>query len=242
MVRQSVFAMSKNSANAFYLLGAAALVVGIMRGSHELAFASLFVHVTAISLFSAVVHRYFCHRAFESNQKLMWALSVVPTLYNYATPLQWAVMHSAHHAYADTDKDPHLKGWLGIFTATYRVPPVRHVVATKWFRGPRHEFLMNYSNALILGWNLLLATVSFDAMLWVGLVPIFTLSAANGLHRALSHSGDQAQNRWYLEFLVPMGGEWIHDEHHAAAKKPIFSNHWYELDTGGLLVKLLRHA
>lgn len=240
MQHRNIFHMTKGSANAFYLAGAIALVAGLMQGSYQWAWASLFVHILAISLFSAVVHRYFCHKVFEANKNFMWALSIIPTIYNYATPLQWAVMHSAHHAYADTDKDPHLKGWKGVFTATYRNPPPRHLVATKWFRDGKHQTLFNYSVLFIMGWNLLLLCVSVDAMIWVGLVPIFTLSLANGLHRAFSHSNNKAKNRWYLELLVPMGGEWIHDEHHENARKPVYTNKWYELDTGGLLIWLLR--
>lgn len=241
MNASKMFAMSKISANCMYFVGAVALLWGVFRGSYELAVASLAIHVLVISVFSAVVHRYFCHKAFTSNPRFMWALSIIPTLYNYATPLQWAVMHSAHHAYADTDKDPHLKGWRGVFTATYKTPPLRHVVATKWFRDARHEFLTSYSNLLIVLWNMALACISIDFMIWFGLVPMFTLSAANGLHRALSHYGTAAQNRWYLEYLIPMGGEWIHDEHHVSAKKAVFSNKWFELDTGGWLVRVLKH-
>lgn len=237
-----VFAMSKNSANAMYLVGACALVWGIYRESYPLALVSALIHVVVISVFSAVVHRYFCHKAFEANSFLMWALSIIPTAYNYATPMQWAVMHSAHHAYADTDKDPHLKGWKGIFTATYRAPPKRHVVATKWFRDGKHDFTAKYSNVLIVVWNALLASFSIDAMIWFGLVPVFTLSLANGFHRAASHLGRGARNLWYLEYLIPMGGEWIHDEHHNLPKKPVFSNRWFEIDTGGLIVKAVKYG
>ena len=233
-----MFKMTKISANTFYAIGLIALLFGLYRESFDLAWVSLFVHVLAISVFSAVVHRYFCHKAFDANKHLMWVLSIVSTIYNYATPLQWAVMHSAHHAYADTEKDPHFKGWKGIFTASYRDPPLRHLVAAKWFRDAKHDFLFNYSVLLIVVWNLCLLAISVDVMLWVGLIPLFTLSLANGLHRAFSHVDRGATNRWYLEYICPMGGEWIHEEHHDKAGKSVFSNKWYELDTGGLIVRL----
>jgi fatty-acid desaturase len=70
------------------------------------------------------------------------------------------------------------------------------------------------------------------------MVPLFTLHFCGGLHRVLSHKSGRAQNRWYLEYICPVGGEWIHAEHHDDARKATFSNHWYELDTGGFFVKL----
>jgi stearoyl-CoA desaturase (delta-9 desaturase) len=198
------------------------------------------VHVVVISLFSAVTHRYFCHKAFDANPFVMWLLATVPVAYGYSTPIQWASMHSAHHAYADTDRDPHIKGWAGLFTAAYRTPPAKFVLASKWFRDRKHQWV--YDNALILiaGFQLSWLAVSVDAFLWLGLVPIFTLNFCNGLHRVLSHDGNTVKNRWYLEYAFPMGGEWIHDEHHDNARKIKFSNHWYELDTGSFFVKLLQ--
>jgi stearoyl-CoA desaturase (delta-9 desaturase) len=204
------------------------------------AFAAFAVHVVVVSIFSAVVHRYFCHRAFDANPTLMWLLSFVPVAYGYATPAGWAPLHSAHHALADTDRDTHLKGWAGLFTANYRMPPMRYALAGKWFHGARHAFLHNNALGVVLLWHTLLWLISPQAFLWLGMVPLFTLHFCNGLHRVFSHKGVQAHNRWYLEYLCPMGGEWIHDEHHVNARKSTFANRWYELDTGAVFVRLLR--
>jgi fatty-acid desaturase len=78
-------------------------------------------------------------------------------------------------------------------------------------------------------------------MLWVGLVPMFTLIFSAGLHRTFSHAKTGIRNLWFLEYIVPMGGEWLHDEHHNSAKNPIFSNRWYEIDTGSVFVWLLKN-
>lgn len=228
------------TATALYYIGAIGFVFALAgKNWHFLPWA-IAVHVLTISLFSAVTHRYFCHKAYEANRFVMWALSSIPVLYGYSTPIQWAVMHSAHHAYADTPKDPHGKGWAGLFTAAYKTPPQKFAVMTKWFLDKKHQFLYDHALLFTLAYQTSLLMISVDVFLWIGLTPMFTLGLCNGLHRVFSHTkNNTVTNRWYLEFIAPMGGEWIHDGHHMKATKAIFANRWFEVDTGGWLVRLL---
>lgn len=232
--------MDNKRTTALYYVGLVGALFAIPNASLGWVLAALFTHTAVISLFSAVVHRYFCHRAYEANPTLMWLVAFIPVAYGYSTPAGWAALHSAHHAFADTDKDTHLKGWAGLFTANYRMPPLKFALAGKWFHGPRHSFLHSNALGVVIVFHALLLCVSVDAFLWVGMVPLFTLHFCNGLHRVFSHKGTKAHNRWYLEYVCPMGGEWIHDEHHDIAQKPIFSNRWYELDTGAVFVRLFK--
>jgi fatty-acid desaturase len=234
--------MDNKRTTALYYVGLVGALFAASNASLGLALTALCVHVVVISLFSAVVHRYFCHRAYEANPTLMWLAAFLPVAYGYSTPAGWAALHSAHHAFADTDKDTHLKGWAGLFTANYRMPPFKFALAGKWFHSPRHSFLHSNALGVVLVWHSLLLLISVDVFLWVGMMPLFTLHFCNGLHRVFSHKGTQAHNRWYLEYICPMGGEWIHDEHHDTAKKPVFSNRWYEVDTGSIFVRLFRTA
>jgi stearoyl-CoA desaturase (delta-9 desaturase) len=231
--------MNNRKTTALYYMGMVGFVVALTQWDWELAAVALGVHLFVISLFSAVVHRYFCHRAYEANPTVMWLLAFIPVTYGYATPSGWASLHSAHHAFADTDKDTHIKGWIGLFTAAYRMPPLKFALAAKWFHGKGHEFLHKNAMGVVLAWLGVLALIGPKALIWVGLVPMFTLHFCNGLHRVFSHRGTTAKNRWYLEYICPMGGEWIHDEHHVNARKAIFANHWYEMDTGAFFVRLL---
>lgn len=230
--------MNNRRTTALYYVGFAGALFAATKFSAGWAVAALAAHMVVISLFSAVVHRYFCHRAYEANPLVMWLAAFLPVAYGYSTPAGWAALHSAHHAFADTDKDTHLKGWAGLFTANYRMPPMKFALSGKWFHGTRHSFLHNNALGVVLVWHSALLAISVDAFLWLGMVPLFTLHFCNGLHRVFSHKGTKAHNRWYLEYICPMGGEWIHDEHHDNARKVKFSNHWYELDTGWFFVKL----
>lgn len=233
------FRMDGSRSTALYYVGAVGVALAASSWNWSMAAVAMLVHILAVSIFSAVTHRYFSHRAYEANRSLMTALSLFPMAYGYASPLSWAALHSAHHAFADTDRDSHYKGWKGIFTAMYRNPPLRSTLAGKWFQTSSQEFVHRNALLIVVVWHSIVLFVSPTAYLWIVLVPTFTLHFFNGLHRAFSHQGNKVMNRWYLEYLIPMGGEWIHDEHHANARKPIYRNRWYELDTGGLLVKAL---
>lgn len=233
------FELTNKSTTTLYGLGFVGLFFALPSATAWWVLSALLIHCTIIAIFSGVTHRHFCHRAYEAKPSLAWAASVLPVAYGYASPIAWAAMHSAHHAYADTDKDPHISSWWGLFTANYRFPPKKFLRASMWFADGKHRFIHQYALLVVLCWNLILLCHSVDAMLWLGLVPMFTLKFGDGLHRVFSHGKSGARNLWFMEYIVPMGGEWIHDEHHQNARKPIYANHWYELDTGGLIIRAL---
>jgi fatty-acid desaturase len=234
--------MTNRRKNALYAISLAGLVVALLHWNANLALAALAIHVAVVSIFSAVAHRYFCHRAYEANPTLAFVLSIVPVAYSYATPIAWSALHSAHHAHADTDKDTHVRGWRALLTASYRSPPARFFLTARWFRDAQHEALHRYALGVVVAWLAILSLFSLDALLWLGLVPIATLNILDGVHRALSHSGGHARNLWYLEYIFPMGGEWIHERHHDTVREARFSRRWFEIDSGSVVARLLARS
>lgn len=239
MSRHLNLRLTNGRTNALYLLGLVGVVAAIPRWDWAWAAVSLGIHVFIVSLFSAVVHRYFCHRAYDANPTLAYFLSILPVAYGYATPIAWASLHSAHHAFPDSPRDTHVTGWRGIFTAAYRTPSIKFALNARWFHDRRHELLFNNALGVVLAWFALLALIGLDALIWVGLVPMFMLHFFNAVHRVVSHQGARPLNLWFLEYVIPFGGEWIHDEHHVDARKPLYANRWYEIDSGSLFVRLL---
>ena len=234
--------LSNRKANIAYYISTVGLVYALFNWDWQWAVWSIAIHMTVVSLFSSVVHRYFCHRAYEANPMLMWLLSLIPMGYVYSSPVQWTSLHTAHHAFADTEKDTHIKGWIGLISAAYRAPPTKFIVYSKWFYDKKHEWIFNNSLLIILAFALGTLLISWEVFIWLYLVPLFTLHFFNGLHRTFSHGvlgKDGATRHWWLEYVLPMGGEWIHNEHHQDARKSKFSNKWYEFDMGWIFVKLL---
>ena len=65
-----------------------------------------------LSLFTQTFfnHRYAAHRMFTMNkgvEKIFYVMSFVFQGASYLSPRAYAIMHRMHHAYADTEMDPH---------------------------------------------------------------------------------------------------------------------------------------
>ena len=232
--------MNNKNTNIAYGIAALGMLYALFVWDWSLFCLSLTIHILLISVFSAVTHRYFSHRAFQANPNFMWLLAALTVCYSYASPINWTYLHSAHHRYADTNKDPHVKGWRGLFTASYRLPDKKFLVSSRWFADQKHLWLHNHAVLFVAGFGLVSLAVSPDFFVWGFLLPVFFLHFGQGFHKSFSHSRWGATNHWWMEFVVPMGGEWIHHKHHDFPSEPRFRSRWYEFDPGWLLIKLIR--
>lgn len=75
-------------------------------------------------------HRFLTHRGFKTPKWLEYLLAVCGTLALQSGPINWVTTHRIHHAFTETDKDPHspIKGFywahIGwIFQGTSQVQP-----------------------------------------------------------------------------------------------------------------------
>ncbi|MFT7435995.1 MAG: stearoyl-CoA desaturase (delta-9 desaturase), partial [Psychromonas sp.] len=73
---------------------------------------SFFVGHWYLSLFSQTffLHRYSAHKMFRMNkfwEKFFYLFTYITQGSSYLNPRAYAVMHRMHHAFSDTDKDPH---------------------------------------------------------------------------------------------------------------------------------------
>ena len=65
-----------------------------------------------LSLFSQTffLHRYAAHKMFDMSkfwEKMFFIFTYITQGSSYLSPYAYGVMHRMHHAYADTEKDPH---------------------------------------------------------------------------------------------------------------------------------------
>ena len=76
----------------------------------------------AATAISSGYHRYFAHRSFETHSWYEWYSQILALFANPGPVLTWAATHRMHHAYVDTDKDPHsptLKGFWKVYTSAW---------------------------------------------------------------------------------------------------------------------------
>ena len=65
-----------------------------------------------LSLFAQTffLHRYGAHQMFTMNpfwEKVFYCLTIIFQGSSFLNPRSYAIMHRLHHAYADTEQDPH---------------------------------------------------------------------------------------------------------------------------------------
>lgn len=231
---------SKADAVAFYI-SFAAFVYALLYGAGGWWWALSFaVHVIVITLFSAMVHRYYSHEAFVMNEKLAFALSVIPALYMFPGAITWKVIHTAHHATSDTPEDTNIRGLGGFFGLGYRHPDKKYIrAAVRLAREQKHLTLHKYHILFVAVYGLILFAISPTLFLYGFAVPMFTNHCGNRIHKQFAHSDSKPLNLWFMEYIIPQGGEWIHSGHHDEAKGAQYATKWYELDTGGLFIKYI---
>ena len=232
---------TQRSDSVIFISSIIATIYIISLGLTPWLWASLATHMIVASVFSAVVHRYYCHNSFKANESLVFGFALIPAAYFYASPVHWRVMHTAHHVHADTELDPHVKGLKAYFVGGYKEPPSKFSrLAVALLRENRQRLLHKYFLGVGIIYGLTLLAINTNLFLYVFALPLFTVHLCNRLHKNYSHHNNQPTDIWYLEFLAPMGGEWIHKDHHDIANKEKFSKWWYEFDPGYLVVWLLK--
>ena len=104
-----------------------------------MAIAIFFVLHWQLSVFfqSFFLHRYGAHRQFTMSkgwERFFNVLTAFAQNSSYLNPRGYAVLHRMHHAYSDTEKDPHTpvryKGLIpGLFQMMYRTKRIYHSIA-----------------------------------------------------------------------------------------------------------------
>src|SRR6185312_2487464 len=175
-----------------------------------------------------------------------------------AVTKEWVAVHRRHHAYADLPGDPHspvifgLKRvvWEGyeLYVAAARDP----AILEHYGRGTPDDWLerhlyTRYSSLGVVLFGvtmLLLFGIPAIAMVGVHLIaqPFFAGGVVNGLGHAVGYRSFEMPST--ATNLVPwgllLGGEELHNNHHAFPRSARFAVQRWELDIGWLFICLFR--
>jgi stearoyl-CoA desaturase (delta-9 desaturase) len=201
------------------------------------------------------LHRSLAHRALTVRSPLTWLFRVVVWLTTGMKPREWVAVHRKHHAFTDSEQDPHSPAQAGVLRVQFANAAMYRRVA----RDP--ETIARYAKDLQPdAWD----RVLFDRA-WLGLGlgvtvlivvlgPLYGTIAAvfhlayylwmSGAVNALAHHfgrrpyANSATNLQWLAFLS--GGEGLHNNHHAAPTSARFSLHRGEIDLGWIAIRAFR--
>ncbi|WNV03137.1 fatty acid desaturase [Candidatus Methylospira mobilis] len=221
-----------------------------------LAVTLMLTHVTIVSV-TIFLHRHQAHRALSLHASASHFFRFWIWLTTATVTKAWVAIHRKHHARCETPDDPHSPQVLGIGKVLfqgwmlYRREAGNSETLDRFGAGTPDDWLErhlysrfpNLGIELMLILNLLLfglAGVAIWAaqMLWI---PFWAAGVVNGLGHSLGYRNfetpDASTNLWPIGIII--GGEELHNNHHAYPASARLSYQWWELDIGWMYIRLL---
>jgi stearoyl-CoA desaturase (delta-9 desaturase) len=216
----------------------------------------MLTHITIASV-TIFLHRYQAHNALTLNPAVSHFFRFWLWLTTGMVTREWVAVHRKHHAKCETTDDPHspqvegiwkvLSGGVGLYRAATRdAASLKHYgkgTPNDWLE--RHVYsrfpqlgvvIMAVLDVLLFGTvGLIIFAVQ---MVWI---PLWAAGVINGLGHFWGYRNfettDASRNLSPIGILI--GGEELHNNHHAYAQSARLSNKWWEFDIGWLYIKTL---
>jgi len=212
-------------------------------------------HVTIVAV-TVFLHRAQAHRALTLHPLVSHFFRLWLWLTTGMITREWVAIHRYHHARCETEEDPHSPQILGIDKVMwegaelYRDAARKHDLIERYSHGTpddwleRHVYSLRWQGvALMLIINVLLFGVLGVAvwavqMIWI---PFWAAGVINGLGHYWGYrnfaSPDAATNISPWGILI--GGEELHNNHHAFPSSAKLSAKWWEFDIGWMYIRIL---
>ena len=214
-------------------------------------------HIT-IAAVTIYLHRCQAHRALELHPVVSHFFRFWLWLTTGMITKEWAAIHRKHHAKCETAEDPHspqIYGinrvlWAGVFLyvkESYNKETLErygHGTPEDWME--RHVYT-RYAMAgvtLMLLVDLLAFGLIPGALIWltqIAWIPFWAAGVINGVGHFFGYRSydvaDASTN--IVPWGILIGGEELHNNHHAFASSAKLSSKWYEIDIGWMYIRLL---
>jgi stearoyl-CoA desaturase (delta-9 desaturase) len=215
----------------------------------------LLTHVTIVSV-TVYLHRCQAHRALDLHPVLAHFFRFWLWLTTGMVTREWVGVHRRHHARCETPEDPHSPQVLGLKKVLwegaelYRDATKRGDLIERYSRGTPDDWIEThlYRRFSVIGVSAMLVIdfVLFGIpgiaawavqMAWI---PFFAAGVINGVGHYAGYrnfqSPDAATN--IVPWGIVIGGEELHNNHHAFPSSAKFSARWWEFDIGWLYIRL----
>jgi stearoyl-CoA desaturase (delta-9 desaturase) len=214
-------------------------------------------HVTIASV-TIFLHRCQAHRALELHPIPSHFFRFWLWLTTGMVTKEWAAIHRKHHAKCETAEDPHSPQifginrvlWGGVFLYVKESHNAQtmerygHGTPDDWIERKlysRHQImgltLMGLTNVALFGWvpGLL---ILLTQIVWI---PFWAAGVINGIGHFWGYRNFDAEDASTNIFPwgILIGGEELHNNHHAYASSAKLSSKWYEFDIGWMYIRIL---
>ena len=171
---------------------------------------------------------------------------------------EWAAIHRKHHAKCETEEDPHSPRIHGInkilFTGVVLyvreshkkdvMEKYGHSTPTDWMERNVYTPMNKWGIMLLAALDIWLFGLVPGALIYgiqLGWIPFWAAGVINGVGHYFGYrnfqTDDDSTN--IVPWAVWIGGEELHNNHHAYPTSAKFSLRWYEFDLGWMYVKIL---
>lgn len=221
------------------------------------ALALILTHLTIIGV-TVYLHRHQAHRALELHPLVSHFFRFWLWLTTGMVTREWVAVHRKHHAKCESEADPHSPQVLGLKKVLWRgahvyrkaardrrvVERYGHGTPDDWLE--RHVYTRHSSLGIVL---LLLIEVGVLGLAGAGVwavqmvwIPFFAAGVINGVGHYWGYRNyevaDASTN--ILPWGILIGGEELHNNHHAYGSSAKLSSKWYEFDIGWLYIRSLQ--
>ncbi len=213
-------------------------------------------HITIASV-TIFLHRAQAHRALDLNPAVSHFFRFWLWFTTATVTKAWVAIHRKHHAKCETPEDPHSPQMVGIKKVLfegaelYRAEAKVQATLDRYGHGTPDDWLERniytpHTNAgivVLLAVQLLLfgpigLTIWAVQMIWI---PFFAAGIINGVGHYWGYRNfaceDASTN--IVPWGILIGGEELHNNHHAYGSSAKLSNRWYEFDIGWAYIRAL---
>lgn len=216
----------------------------------------LLTHIT-IAAVTIFLHRAQAHRALDLHPVISHFFRFWLWLTTGMVTIEWVAIHRKHHAKCETAEDPHspqIEGlntvlWKGVWL--YRRESLNAETIERYGHGTPDDWLENHLYRAHNFWGILVMlgidVVLFGLpgllvwgvqMIWI---PFWAAGVINGVGHFWGYRNwrttDASTN--IFPWGIVIGGEELHNNHHAFASSARLSARWWEFDIGWLYIRIL---
>jgi stearoyl-CoA desaturase (delta-9 desaturase) len=213
-------------------------------------------HIT-IAAVTIYLHRCQAHRALDLHPVVSHFFRLWLWLTTGMVTKEWAAIHRKHHAKCETAEDPHspqIHGinrvlWGGVFLyvkESYNKETLErygHGTPDDWAERNIYSRHAMAGVSLMLAFDLLAFGLIPGFLIWItqiGWIPFWAAGVINGVGHFFGYRSydvpDASTN--IVPWGILIGGEELHNNHHAYASSAKLSSKWYELDIGWMYIRL----
>jgi stearoyl-CoA desaturase (delta-9 desaturase) len=213
-------------------------------------------HIT-IAAVTIYLHRHSAHRALDLHPIVSHFFRFWLWCTTGMTTKAWTAIHRKHHAKCETVEDPHSPQIFGIKRVLmegaelYRIEGSNQETLDHYGHGTPDDWLERHvygkHDRIGIGSMLVLDVILFGPigitiwavqMMWI---PFLAAGVINGIGHYWGYRNFQSEDAStnVVPWGILIGGEELHNNHHAYASSAKLSNRWYEFDIGWLYIRIL---